>query len=158
MSSCANKLPEFQISQIGIPIFWLSRHRNFKKKTDRNLRNRNRNRNSASDGGPRNWNQKSEFPTNPLDPESSRTLIVLFLTFSPELTLGLGILAWSECVFSLFSSKLVLFSSNFFNLGTNFFGIWPFLVFWETHLGPQQYSPESWHFLPFGEKASYFWD
>ncbi len=32
MSSCANKLLEFQILQIGIPIFWLSRHWNFKKK------------------------------------------------------------------------------------------------------------------------------
>ncbi len=32
MSSCTNKLPEFQKSQIRIPIFWLSRHMNFKKK------------------------------------------------------------------------------------------------------------------------------
>ncbi len=63
VSSCANKLPEFQILQIGIPIFWLSRHRNFKKKLDRNLRNWKRNQNSAYDGGPRNPNQKSEFPT-----------------------------------------------------------------------------------------------
>jgi hypothetical protein len=31
VSSCANKLPEFWISQIRIPIFWLSRHWNFKK-------------------------------------------------------------------------------------------------------------------------------
>jgi hypothetical protein len=30
---------------------------------------------------------------SPLDPESSRTLIVLFLTYSPELKLGSGILA-----------------------------------------------------------------
>jgi hypothetical protein len=42
-----------------------------------------------------------------LDPESSRTLIVLFLTFSPELMLGSGVLAQSEHVFLLFSSKLV---------------------------------------------------
>ncbi len=32
MSFCANKLPEFWILKIGIPIFWLSRHRNFKNK------------------------------------------------------------------------------------------------------------------------------
>jgi hypothetical protein len=41
----------------------------------------------------------------PLDPESSRTLIVLFLTYSPELTLGSGVLAQSEHVFLLFSSN-----------------------------------------------------
>jgi hypothetical protein len=35
----------------------------FQKKSDRNLWNRTRNRNSAYDGGPRNWNRKSEFPT-----------------------------------------------------------------------------------------------
>ncbi len=34
-----------------------------KKKSDRNLWNQKRNQNSASDGGPRNWNQKLEFPT-----------------------------------------------------------------------------------------------
>ncbi len=73
---------------------------------------------------------------SPLDPESSRTLIVLFLTYSPGLTLGLGILARSEHVFLLFSIKLVQFTSNFFNLGANFFGIWPFLDFWEGLLDP----------------------
>ena len=36
---------------------------------------------------------------SPLDPESSRTLIVLFLTYSPELMLGSGFLAQSERVF-----------------------------------------------------------
>ncbi len=51
----------------------------------------------------------------PLDPESSRTLIVLFLTCSPELTLGSGILAQSEHVFQPFSFKLVQFRSNFFD-------------------------------------------
>ncbi len=66
---------------------------------------------------------------SPLDPESSRTLIVLFLTYSPELTLGSGILAQSDRVFLLFSSKLVQFSSKFFDLGANLFGIWPFLNF-----------------------------
>jgi hypothetical protein len=60
---------------------------------------------------------------SPLDPESSRTLIVLFLTYSPELTLGSGFLAQSEHVFLLFSMKLVQFSSNFFDLDANFFGI-----------------------------------
>ncbi len=66
---------------------------------------------------------------SPLDPESSRTLIVIFLTFSPELTLGSGFWARSEHVLLLFSSKLVLFSSNFFDLDANFFGNRPFLVF-----------------------------
>jgi hypothetical protein len=66
---------------------------------------------------------------SPLDPESSRTLIVLFLTYSPELTLGSGVLAQSEHVFLLFNIKLVQFSSNLFNLDANFFGIWPFLDF-----------------------------
>ncbi len=66
---------------------------------------------------------------SPLDPESSRTLIVLFLKYSPELTLGSGVSARSERVFLLFRSKLVQFSSNFFDLDANFFGIWPFLDF-----------------------------
>jgi hypothetical protein len=66
---------------------------------------------------------------SPLDPESSRTLIVLFLTYSPELMLGSGVLAQSEHVYLLFSIKLVQFSSNFFNLDANFFGIGPFLDF-----------------------------
>ncbi len=66
---------------------------------------------------------------SPLNPESSRTLIILFLTYSPELTLGSGVLAQSERVFLPFSIELVQFSSNFFDLGTNFFGIWPFLDF-----------------------------
>ncbi len=35
----------------------------FQKKTDRNLRNQKWNWNSASNGDPRNLNQKSEFPT-----------------------------------------------------------------------------------------------
>jgi hypothetical protein len=64
-----------------------------------------------------------------LDPESSRTLIVLFLTYSPELMLGSGVLAQSEHVFLLFSFKLVQFSSIFFYLDANFFGIWPVLDF-----------------------------
>jgi hypothetical protein len=66
---------------------------------------------------------------SPLDPESSRTLIVLFLTFISELTLGSGILAQFEYVFLLFSSKLVQFSSNFFDSDADFFGIRPFLNF-----------------------------
>ncbi len=77
---------------------------------------------------------------SPLDPESRRTLIVLFLTYSPELTLGSGILAQSERVFLLFSIKLVQFSSNFFDLGTNLFGIRPFLNFWERLLDPRVFS------------------
>ncbi len=66
---------------------------------------------------------------SPLDPESSRTLIVLFLTYSPELTLGSGVLVRSEHVFLPFSSKLVQFSSNFFDFDANFYGIQPFLDF-----------------------------
>ena len=66
---------------------------------------------------------------SPLDPESSRTLIVLFLTYSPELSPKSGSTAQPEHVFLLFSIKLVLFSSNFFELGANFFGIQPFLDF-----------------------------
>ncbi len=65
----------------------------------------------------------------PLDPELSRTHIVLFLTYSPELMLGSGFLAKSEHVFLLFSIKLVRFSSNAFDLDANFFGIEPFLDF-----------------------------
>jgi hypothetical protein len=57
------------------------------------------------------------------------TIIVLFLMYSPELMLGSGVLAQSECVFLLFSIKLVQFSSNFFDLGANFFGIQLFLDF-----------------------------
>jgi hypothetical protein len=49
--------------------------------------------------------------------------------YSPELKLGSGILAQSERVFLLFSFKLEQFSSYFFNLDDNFFGIWPFLDF-----------------------------
>jgi hypothetical protein len=43
--------------------------------------------------------------------------------------LGSGVLAQSEHVYLLLSSKLVQFSSNFFDLGANFFGIWPFSQF-----------------------------
>jgi hypothetical protein len=43
--------------------------------------------------------------------------------------LGSGIMAQSECVFLLFSIKLVQFSANFFDLDANFFGIGPFLNF-----------------------------
>ncbi len=77
---------------------------------------------------------------SPLDPESSKTLIVLFLTFSPELMLGSGFLAQSECVFLFFSSKLVLLSSNSYDLDANFFGNWPFLIFWEKFLGLREFS------------------
>jgi hypothetical protein len=34
----------------------------------------------------------------------------------------------------------VQFSSNFFDLDANFFGIQPFLNFWERFLGPQEFS------------------
>ncbi len=77
---------------------------------------------------------------SPLDPESSRTLIVLFLTYRPELLPKSGSTAQSERVFLLFSIKLVLFSSNFFDLGANFFGIQPFLDFWERFRDPRVFS------------------
>ncbi len=76
----------------------------------------------------------------PLDPESSRTLIFLFLTLSPELMLGSGFLVQSEHVYLLFSFKLVWFSSNFFDLHANFFGYWPFLVFRERFLDLREFS------------------
>ncbi len=94
----------------------------------------------------------------PLDPESSRTLIVLYLTFSPELTLGSGILAQSEHALLLVSSKLVQFSSKFFNLDANFFSIRPFLNFWERFLGPREFSSRKSALSTFGEKASHFRD
>ncbi len=43
--------------------FLIFQQRNSKKKFDRNLWNQKQNRNTASDGGPRNWSQKLEFPT-----------------------------------------------------------------------------------------------
>ncbi len=49
-------------------------------------------------------------------------------------------LVQSERVFLLFSFKLVQFSFNFFCLDANFFGIWPFLVFWERPLNQQVFS------------------
>jgi hypothetical protein len=93
---------------------------------------------------------------SPLDPESSRTLIVLVLTFSPELTLESDILAQSECAFLLFSSKLVQLSSNFFNLGANFFGIqYPAFFSEKGFLIRGYFPPENWYFLLLGEKASH---
>ncbi len=80
------------------------------------------------------WTPFFIFKRSPLDPESSRTLIVLFLTFSPEPTLWSGFLAQSEHVFLLFSSKVLLFCSNLFDLDANFFVNQPFLVFWERFL------------------------
>jgi hypothetical protein len=64
--------------------------------------------------------------------------------------LGSGVLARSERVFLLFSFKLVQFGSNFFDLDANFFGIWPFLNFWEGLLNLRVF--------PFGKLAlSAFW-
>jgi hypothetical protein len=53
-------IPNFGI-RIPISQFFNSGIR--EKFSDWNLRNRKRNQNSASNGGPRNRNQKSEFPT-----------------------------------------------------------------------------------------------
>ncbi len=57
------KIIEFQILQIGIPIRWLSRNR-ISKKSNQNIRKWKWNWNSASNGGPRNLNcKKLKFPT-----------------------------------------------------------------------------------------------
>jgi hypothetical protein len=71
------------------------------------------------------------------------------LTFRPELTLGSGFLAQSEHVFLLFSSKLVLFSSSFFDLDANFFSKRPFLVFKERFFGLREFSSEKSAFYAF---------
>jgi hypothetical protein len=73
------EVPEFQISEsefqfsdspdIGIQKIF----------SDRNLWNQKRNRNSAYNGGPRNWNQKSEFPTK------VAIAIALFVTIAVHL-------------------------------------------------------------------------
>jgi hypothetical protein len=43
--------------------FSIFQQQNLRKFSNRNLWNRKRNWNSASNGGPRNWNRKTEFPT-----------------------------------------------------------------------------------------------
>ncbi len=50
----------------------------FQKKSDRNLRNQTLNRNSAYDGGPRNRNQKLEFPTK----HSTECNVIMILIIS----------------------------------------------------------------------------
>ncbi len=99
----------------------------------------------------KNKNLKNRLPTKKAQnacravvPETSRTLIVLFLTYSSELSLKSGSTVQSERVFLLFSIKLVLFSSNFFDLGANFFGIRPFLDFWERFRDPRVFSCKKW--------------
>jgi hypothetical protein len=54
--------------------------------------------------------------------------------------LGLSFLVQSYRVFLLFSFKVVLFSSNFFNLGAYFFGKRPFLFFRERFLNKRELS------------------
>jgi hypothetical protein len=93
---------------------------------------------------------------SPLDPESSRTLIVLFLTYGPELTLGSGVLAQSERVFLQFNVKLVRFGSNFFDLGSSVLGL--FSIFEKGFSIRGYFPPENRLFPPFGKKASYFQD
>jgi hypothetical protein len=95
---------------------------------------------------------------SPLAPDSSRTFIVLFLTFSPWQMLRSDFLAQFGHVFLLFILKLVLFSSNFFNFDANFFGNQPFLVFRYNFLVYGNSPPGNWHFLPIGNKASRYWD
>jgi hypothetical protein len=59
-------------------------------------------------------------------------------------------LARFEHVFLLFSSKLVLFSSNFFDLDANFFGNQHFLVFGERFF-------DLWDFFSWKSALSAFW-
>jgi hypothetical protein len=54
---------EFRILESEFRFHNLSTAEFIKKNSDRNLWNQKRNQNSAFDGGPRNWNQKLEFPT-----------------------------------------------------------------------------------------------
>jgi hypothetical protein len=93
---------------------------------------------------------------SPLDPESSRTHIVLFLIFRPELTLGSGYLAQSERVFLLFIPKLLLFSSNFFDLNADLFSTSLFSFSEKGFLVHENFCPGNWHFPLFGEKAIHF--
>jgi hypothetical protein len=64
---CIEFLPIFLLGNpnfgIGILISRFFNSRIQEKNSNRNLRNQKRNRNSASNGGPRNRNQKLEFPT-----------------------------------------------------------------------------------------------
>jgi hypothetical protein len=65
-------------------------------------------------------------------------------------------LAHSEHVFLLFSIKLVQFSSNLFNLGANFFGIRPFLDFWERLLDPRVFFSRKLALSAFGREGLSF--
>jgi hypothetical protein len=65
-------------------------------------------------------------------------------------------LAQPERVFLLFSSKLVQFSSNFFDLDANFFGIRPFLNFWERFLGPREFPSEKSALSAFWQEGFWF--
>jgi hypothetical protein len=57
------EVPEFQILESEFPFSVSPDIRISKKKSDRNLWNQKQNRDSAYNGGPRNRNQKSRFPT-----------------------------------------------------------------------------------------------
>jgi hypothetical protein len=83
-------------------------------------------------------------------PFSKSRISILSVLCSPELMFGSGVLAQSEHVFLLFSTKLVRFSSNFFDLDANFFGIRPFLNFWERLL-------DLWVFSSGKSSLSAFW-
>jgi hypothetical protein len=67
---------------------------------------------------------------------------------------GSGFLAQSEYVFLHFSINLVLFNSNFFELGAIFFSNQPFLIFEKGFLVCGNFPPGNWYFLPSGKKAS----
>jgi hypothetical protein len=67
--------------------------------------------------------------------------------------LGSGFLVQSEHVFLLFNYKLVLFSSNFFDLGTNFCGDRHFLFFGETYLGSGEFSSRKSAFSAFWQES-----
>ncbi len=95
---------------------------------------------------------------SPLDPESSRTHIVLVLTFRLELMLGSGVLAQPERVFLLFCSKLAQFSSNFSNLDAIFLSIRPFLNFRERFICPREFSSRKLALSAFWQEGSHFRD
>ncbi len=86
--------------------------------------------------------------------ESSRTLIVLFLTFSPFLMCRSGMLAQFGHVLACFSIRLVIFSSYSFDVGAKICKICPSLFSEKGFLTRGNFSPETWHFPPYGKKAS----
>jgi hypothetical protein len=61
-----------------------------------------------------------------------------------------------DVIFLQFNFKLVLFSSNFFDLGANVFEIQTFLVFWERLLRLRECSPRTSELSPFWQEGFAF--